>query len=121
MRLTCATLPDGVLVITSYSFLAGKIVVPEDITPELEESYYARSLEKSMFELYRPWLTEEELSLSNAPGENLDEQRRNLKFDDYVGQIPLTCREIAEGDLPVTHEHRDQWRDDGVRIVDGQD
>ena len=120
MRHTCVTLPDGVLVVTSYSSLAGKIDVPNEISDDLEESYYARSLEKTMFELYRPWLTEEELVLSNAPGNNVEERRLNLTFDDYRGQVPLRCREIVEADLPASHEHRNQWRDDGERIVDGQ-
>lgn len=110
----CCTLPDGRLCISEIVRLADKrFEFPELITQEDEADSFAYGAEKTLFELYRPWL--ENLAFS---GEALEKWRSNVHFNEYVGDIPLTYREITTEDLPPTRLNRNTWRDDGFNIVE---
>lgn len=107
-RRICFTLPDGVLCVSQIVRLEHKAGIPAKmLTASNERDSFAYGMEKTIFELYRPWLENLELT-----GEALEYWRANIHFDDFTGEIPITCREATTDDLPAERSQRSAWFDD---------
>jgi hypothetical protein len=105
-------LPDGRIFVTTLSSLTSKVGVdPDTISSDDDESYQAYVLEKTMFELSRPWLANSDLS-----GDALNQWRRSVHFDEFLGNTPISCRECTTGEVPAQRHFREAWEDTGLII-----
>lgn len=68
-------------------------------------------LAKTCFELSRPQLTHPTLV-----GEDLEDWRKTVHFEDYEGDLPIGCREIDVSDIPTDMTFRRAWEDSGTGI-----